>query len=221
MAVNATTAVTDATSGAAAMKKATGMNKDDFLKLFIAQMKNQDPLNPMDSTEFLGQLAQLTQVEQAYNTNSNLATLISAQNSSNNLSAVSFLGATVTAKGDQISLSEGQQSNINYSLDAMANNVLVQIADSSGNIVRSINLANVSSGNNSVAWDGKGSNGAVLMPGIYTVSVTATDATGKQFSGTPVIQGKVDGISLDKTTPTLSVGGINIPLSSVLQVKGV
>jgi flagellar basal-body rod modification protein FlgD len=220
MAVNATAAVTDAPSGAAAMKKATGMNKDDFLKLFIAQMQNQDPLNPMDSTQFLGQLAQLTQVEQAYNTNSNLASLIAAQNNSNNLSAVSFLGAMVTANSDQVNLSGGQ-ANISYNLAARADKVLVQISDAAGNLVQTINVANAASGNNSVSWDGKGSNGADLVPGVYTVAVTATGADGTQFSGTPMIQGKVDGLSLDATTPTLSVGGINIPLSSVLQVKGV
>lgn len=220
MAVNATTAVTDSASGAAAMKKATGMNKDDFLKLFITQMQNQDPLNPMDSTEFLGQLAQLTQVEQAYNTNSNLAALIAAQNSNASMNAVSYLGTTVTAKGNQISLA-GNQPGISYNLPAFAEKVSIIITDSSGNLVQTINATNVPSGDNSVTWDGKGSNGAVQPAGIYTVSVTASSADGKQFSGTPMIYGKVDGILLDATTPTLSVGGISIPMSSVLQVKGV
>ena len=87
-------AVTSATtnSASATMKQSIGMNKDDFLSLFVTQLKNQDPLNPMDGTEFIGQLAQLTQVEQAYNTNSNLGKLIGMMNDSSALSSVSYIG---------------------------------------------------------------------------------------------------------------------------------
>ncbi|GAM09692.1 basal-body rod modification protein FlgD [Geobacter sp. OR-1] len=156
MAINATTAATDSASGAAAMKKATGMNKDDFLKLFITQMQNQDPLNPMDSTQFLGQLAQLTQVEQAYNTNSNLQSLINAQNSSNNLGAVSFLGTTILAQGDQISLTAGQQPTIAYNLPAGAKTVLVEVTDAAGKLVKTFAKGESAAGDGSLVWDGKG-----------------------------------------------------------------
>lgn len=220
MAVNSVAAVTDAASGAAAMKKATGMNKDDFLKLFIAQMQNQDPLNPMDGTEFIGQLAQLTQVEQAYNANTNLESLISAQNSSNSLNAVSFLGTSILAQGNQVALADGVQPTLSYNLSAAAKGVTVQIADSAGQVVRTINSGVAAQGNHSLVWDGKGGNGQALAAGLYSVSVTATDNAGAQFSGTPLVQGKVDGVSLDSTTPMLSVGGVNVPLSNVLKVKG-
>ncbi len=219
--INAATATTDAASGAAAMKKATGMNKDDFLKLFITQMQNQDPMNPMDSTQFIGQLAQLTQVEQAYNTNSNLQSLIAAQNGSNNLGAVSFLGTTILAQGNQINLTAGGAPTVAYNLPTAAEGVVVEIRDASGALVRTLSNGAAPQGDNSLAWDGKGEKGQSLTAGMYTVSVTATDSTGKQFAGTPLVQGKVDGIALDGTTPLLSVGGINIPLSDVLTVKGV
>lgn len=221
MAITAATAVTDSASGAAAMKKSTGMNKDDFLKLFITQMQNQDPLNPMDSTEFIGQLAQLTQVEQAYNTNSNLQSLIAAQNSSNNLNAVSFIGSTVTAQGDQVNLAANQQTAISYNLAAGAKSVQVDIRDSAGAVVRTISTGSAASGDNSIMWDGTNGKGNALLPGVYTVGVTAIDASGKPFSGTPMIQGRVDGVALDGTIPTLTIGGIQIPLSSVKKVKGV
>ncbi|MBT0663965.1 flagellar hook assembly protein FlgD [Geobacter pelophilus] len=219
MTVNAATAVTDSASGAAAMKKATGMNKDDFLKLFITQMKNQDPLSPMDSTAFLGQLAQLTQVEQAYNTNSNLQNLIAAQNGSNNLNAVSFLGTTILAQGNQVNLAAGQQPTIAYNLASGAQKVLVEIRDSAGAVVKSVASGSTSSGDNSFVWDGKNDKGEALVAGVYSVSVSAIDAKGQQFSGTPLIQGRVDGVSLDSTTPLLTVGGVSVPLSSVLNVK--
>jgi flagellar basal-body rod modification protein FlgD len=99
--------------------------------------------------------------------------------------------------------------------------VVVEIRDASGSLVRTLSSGAAPQGDNSIGWDGKGENGQSLTAGMYTVSVTATDSTGKQFAATPLVQGKVDGIALDGTTPLLSVGGINIPLSDVLTVKGV
>ena len=218
--INSVTAVTDSASGAAAMKKATGMNSDDFLKLFIAQIQNQDPLNPMDGTQFVAQLAQLTQVEQAYNTNTNLQSLITAQNNSSNLAAVSFLGTTVTASGNQVSLANGSQPAIGFSLSGQAQQVKVQIANSDGSLVRTLTTGQTPAGNNSITWDGLSDAGQALPAGLYTVAVTAIDAKGNQSTATPLVQGKVDGVSLDGTTPTLSVGGIPIPLSNVISVKG-
>jgi flagellar basal-body rod modification protein FlgD len=213
-------ATLDSASGAAAMKKATGMNKDDFLKLFVTQMQNQDPLNPMDSTQFIGQLAQLTQVEQAYNTNTNLQSLLTAQSSNATLGAVSFLGTQVTAKGSQISLVDGQQSPVAFALPSQADSVVIEIRNAQGTVVRTINRGQSPQGTTSLAWDGLNSSGQRLPAGIYTLGVTAT-AAGQQFLGTPLVQGKVDGISLEGTEPLLSVGGSAIPLSSVISVKGV
>ena len=89
--VNSVTSTTDTSAAAAAMKKSIGMNKDDFLKLFIEQLKYQDPLKPTDAEQMLSQLSQLTQVEQSYNTNTNLANLLTAQNNSNTMASVSFI----------------------------------------------------------------------------------------------------------------------------------
>ena len=218
--INSSTGVTDASSGAAAMKKATGLNKDDFLKLYIAQMQNQDPLNPMDGTQFVAQLAQLSQVEQAYNTNSNLKSLIDAQNSSNNLAAVSFLGNIVTAKGAQVSLNSGSQPMISFALAGQADKVQVGISNADGTLVRTLSAGQTPAGNSSLKWDGLSNQGQPLPPGLYSIAVTATDARGQQSSGTPLLQGKVDGISLDGNVPLLSIGGVSIPLKDVISVKG-
>ena len=105
--VDAVSSTTLAADGAAAMKKATGMNKDDFLKLFVTQLQNQDPMKPQDSNQFIAQLAQLSQVEQSYNTNTNLQSLLTAQNNATVVSAVSFIGKDVLAAGSQVSLTAG------------------------------------------------------------------------------------------------------------------
>ncbi len=220
MAINAASAAIDSASGAAAMKKATGMNKDDFLKLFIAQMQNQDPLNPMDGTQFIGQLAQLTQVEQAYNTNTNLQSLISAQNSGNSLSAVSFLGTTATAKGAQIQLASGSNPSIYFNLSSKADTVAVDITDSNGNIVRTLSVGEGNQGLNRTVWDGTGSAGQFLQPGLFGFNVRAS-ANGSEVNSVPLVQGKVDGVALDGATPEISIGGISIPITQIISVKGV
>src|SRR6266702_3305418 len=97
-------AVTGTSNAAAAMKKETGLNKNDFLKLFMTQLQNQDPLNPQDSSQFIAQLSQLTQVEQAFNTNTNLANLLTATQNSTDLSLLSFIGKEVLATGNQVTL---------------------------------------------------------------------------------------------------------------------
>jgi flagellar basal-body rod modification protein FlgD len=125
------------------------------------------------------------------------------------------------AYGDQVSLTAGGAPTVAYNLSGAAAGVLVEIRDASGSLVRSISKGASPQGDNSFAWDGKGEDGQSLTAGMYTISVTATDANGKTSSGTPLVQGKVDGVALDGTTPLLTVGGINIPLSDVLTVKGV
>jgi flagellar basal-body rod modification protein FlgD len=212
----------DATSAAAsaAMKKATGMNKDDFLKLFMTQLQNQDPLNPQDSSQFIGQLAQLTQVEQAYNTNTNLQNLLDAQNNASQLAAVSFIGKEVTATGSQTTVTDGVQPVLNYNLSGNANQVSLVIKDADGNTVRTLTQGPATAGNYSLAWDGMDSNNTALPPGTYNFTVNCEDSSGNQFSGTTLVQGKVDGLNLDGTTPVLTIGGLDVPLTSVLSVGG-
>jgi flagellar basal-body rod modification protein FlgD len=217
-----TLSASDTTSATAAalMKKATGMNKDDFLKLFMTQLQNQDPLAPQDSSQFIGQLAQLTQVEQAYNTNSNLQNLLNAQNNANSLAAVSFVGKDILAYGSQISMANGSQPILNYRLSQPASQTTIDITNAVGTKVRTLAQGQTATGDYSYIWDGKDNNGISLPAGKYNFAVNGTDASGNPFSGTPLLQGKVDGVKLDGSAPVLTIGGIDVPLSSLLTVKG-
>ncbi|RQW88561.1 MAG: flagellar hook assembly protein FlgD [Geobacter sp.] len=216
------TVSTTATSAAsAAMKQSMGMNKDDFLKLFITQLQNQDPLNPMDSTEYISQLAQLSQVEQAYNTNSNLQSIISALGASSSLSAVSFVGSEVTAAGGSVALKEGSEAAITFSVPKAAEQVSVAIVDGNGEIVRTLIGGVTPAGESTLAWDGKDSSGAQLASGTYGVAVTGVDAAGTSFACSPLIQGTVEGINFAGSLPLMVIGGIEVPFSDLLRVKGV
>lgn len=213
-----TTATSNSASGAAAMKQQVGMNESDFLKLFVAQLQNQDPLNPADSAQFVTQLAQISAVEQAYDTNANLQSLLTAQNNSSQIEAVSFIGKTIVASGNQVALS-GNQPAINFALPSAAAQVTVNIMNSAGTTVRTITASNLSAGNNSVTWDGKDGNGATLSNGTYTFSVTGTDANGNSVSPTTIVTGQVDGVNVSGDQPQLTVGGVTVPISSVVSMR--
>lgn len=205
-------------SAADAMKKSTGMNKDDFLKLFVTQLQNQDPLNPQDGTQFISQLAQLTQVEQAYNTNTNLQNLLGQGSNAGTLAAVSLIGKQVEAPGSQVELQSGTSATINYNLGRSAETVTVSVLDSNGTVVKSINAGAQNSGNNSVSWDGTDSSGNALSAGAYSFSISAKDAGGSLISNTGLVRGKVNGVDMSGSTPVLSVGALKLNLTDVTTV---
>ena len=219
--VTSVTTATDSTTGAAAMKQSTGMNKDDFLKLFIAQLKNQDPLKPQDGTQFIGQLAQLSQVEQAFNTNTNLQRLMDLQNSGSVQSAVSFIGKEVLVKGDQLTVKGGTPTTLNYRLDTAANSVVLEVLNATGSTVKRLTLGATGSGDGQASWDGKDGNGLPVADGTYHLKVTAVDGSGAKTAGTPLMSGTVDSVKLEGTNPVLTVKGTDVALTDVLRVKGV
>lgn len=216
-----TVATTDTSAASAAMKQSIGMNKDDFLKLFMTQLQNQDPLNPMDSTEQISQLAQLTQVEQSYNTNSNLQSIISALGASSALSAISFVGNEVTAAGSRVALKDGEGADVRFNVPKAAEQVSVNIMDANGNIVRSLTGGVTAAGESTIAWDGKDANGTQLPAGAYSVAVTGTDVAGNTFACSPFIRGTVEGINFAGSSPLMVIGGLEVPFSDLLRVKGV
>ncbi len=214
-------AATTAVDGAAAMKKATGMNKDDFLTLFVTQLKNQDPLNPQDSNQFIAQLAQLSQVEQAYNTNTNLQSLLTAQNNASAVSAVSFIGKEVMAFGNQVAFTAGSATPLNFRLTEQVSSLSVEVRDGAGNLVRTLTAGQTAAGDGSIVWDGKAGNGQGLPSGTYTFAVSGTDGSGQAVAGVPLVTGRIDGVRLDGSSPVLTAEGIEIDMANVLQVKGV
>lgn len=221
MITSATSATTGSDAAAAAMKQSTGMNKDDFLKLFVTQLQNQDPLNPQDGTQFVTQLAQLTQVEQAYNTNTILQNMLNQGNNSATLAAISLIGKQVEAPGDQVDLQSGNPASINMSLDRAANQVTVSVLDANGALVKTLTAGAMAAGAGSVAWDGTNNAGVQLSSGAYSFSIAALDADGNKVPGTPLIKGKVDGVDMSGINPVLAIGNVKLNLTDVTSVAGV
>lgn len=212
---------TGATAAAAeaAMKQSTGMNKDDFLKLFVTQLQNQDPLNPQDGTQFIQQLAQLSQVEQAYNTNTNLQSMLNQGGNSMAMGAVSLIGRQIEALGSQVSLQSGSPTSVNFSLANSADQVTVSVLDASGQVVKTLAGGAKGAGEGSVTWDGTNNAGTALGTGVYSFSVTAKDANGNAVASSPLIKGKVDGVDMSGATPVLSIGNLKLNLTDVTSVS--
>ncbi len=213
------TTATTSTYAADAMKSEIGMNKDDFLQLFIAQLQNQDPLNPQDSSEFLTQLAQLTQVEQSYNSTAALEKLLTAQDNSLAMTSVSLIGKEVTALGNQAVFDGTNPASLTYQMPASTTDTTLTIYNGSGQAVKVVDLGSVASGKGTYQWDGTDGQGNTLTSGAYSFAISGTDATGDVQTATTYTTGVADGIRFDNGTAYVTIGAVSVPFADVTAVK--
>ncbi|HEY2988411.1 MAG TPA: flagellar hook capping FlgD N-terminal domain-containing protein [Candidatus Binatia bacterium] len=206
---------TTQTAAGSAVAAGKGMGRDDFLKLLIAQLQNQDPLKPLDNQEFAAQLATFNSLDQLIGINQKLDGMQNQQNLMGQLGAVSLIGKQIVADGNQIQLTAGTQASINYALDAGAARVLIKITDAQGNLVRILDAGSQGAGEQSALWDGRDGTGRALSAGTYSIQVTALDAAGKTVGATTRTRGVVTGVSLNGGELLLEIGAIKIPLSAV------
>ncbi|MEI7892464.1 MAG: FlgD immunoglobulin-like domain containing protein [Myxococcales bacterium] len=186
----------------------------------VAQMSNQDPLKPMDDTQFVAQLAQFSGLEQQMQTNTLLQQLATAQQGITNASNAGLVGKTVTVQGSTVSLDgQGLGSQVSFSLAQAAQSVKVSITDSGGNVVRTLNLGS-KSGNVSEMWDGKNDSGTQQPAGSYTVSVDAKTTAGASVSVSQETTGLVTAVSYTGGYSSLVLDtGITAPTSNLIRVN--
>jgi flagellar basal-body rod modification protein FlgD len=194
------------------------LGKDQFMTLLVAQLQNQDPLNPMDSTGFTSQLAQFSSLEQLQNINSNLGDLGTTQAALSDAQAVSFIGKTVISSGSEFEVINGLPDGIHFNLKDDAVAVKVGIYDAAGDFVAAIDKAQMPAGEQTVDWDGMNQSGGKVPDGKYRFEVLAID-TAKQAVGVDTyINGKVTGVNYKDGSVYLRANQIEIPLSSVISV---
>lgn len=203
------------------MKKSTGMNKDDFMKLFIAQLQYQDPLKPQDPSAMLDQLSQLSLVEQSYNSNTALNKLLTAQNNSTTMNSVSFIGKDVKANGNAAAFDGTSPASLQFSLSVPSTSAVVTISDASGRAVRTASLGALAAGDTALTWDGRDNSGTLLPAGAYSFAVNATSASGSAIAATTYTTGRIDGVNLSSGTPMLTIGAASVLLTDVISVTGV
>ncbi|MBK7858968.1 MAG: flagellar hook assembly protein FlgD [Archangiaceae bacterium] len=195
----------------------TKLGKDDFLKLLLAQLSQQDPTSPADSQAFVAQLAQFANVEQLQGVNEGLQTMLVAQTSSNQTQTVGLLGKDVRYKTDSCTF-DGSPVQLHGNLSKNASTVSAAIVDSTGKTVRTIQLRDVASGEISATWDGLDDKGNPLPKGDYKVRLTAADEKGGNIPVDVYGTGRVTGISYAKGYPELQVGTATLTLSNIIAV---
>ncbi|MBW1735940.1 MAG: flagellar hook assembly protein FlgD [Deltaproteobacteria bacterium] len=193
------------------------LGRDDFLTLLVAQLKHQDPLNPLDSAQFTAQLATFSSLEQLFNVNENLEELKYSDEKAVRLQSLDILGKEIVARGDVLSLKGSDAARGRFTLDSPAD-CSIQVIDSNGYAVRHITLGTLSPGEHTFQWDGRDDAGIRQDPGIYGFQVVAVDEGGQVLDVESRIIGRVTGINLEDPSPLLYVDEIPISIGNVLDV---
>ncbi len=190
---------------------------ETFLSLLTTQLKNQDPLSPMDSSQFTQQIIQMTGVEQQLLTNDLLAALVS-MNDGGLADSVSLIGKTVTATTAAASLADGKATWA-YNLPRAASELTMEVIDSTGKTVASKALTGVGAGNQTFEWDGKSNLGTQLADGEYGLRITATDSAGAKITAIQTLTGVATGVQAVDGTNIVTIGKTRVPISAVTAVS--
>ena len=218
MAVNPTGSVGTATASASSLvgQQQIAGNFQQFLQLLTTQLKNQDPLSPLDTNQFTQQLVAFASVEQQLKTNSDLDQLVKLNKTSQATAALSFVGSQVTADGSTTQLKNGVAVwNISSPRPAAAS---VSILDQNGNTVWT-GQQTLDTGTQSYAWNGRTSTGAVAPNGLYTIRITAQDAAGQSVAVSTQYTGTVTGVDLSGSQPLLQVGSSYLTISQIGSIQ--
>jgi len=197
-------------------------NADQFLRLFVAQLENQNPLDPQDGADFVAQLAQFSSVEQAAETNRQLSSILAGQMSASNAALAGFVGKTGTFAGDHFSVTgkgDGFPS-VGVDLDKPASKVQVIIRDVNGAQVKRFDLGPQAAGRVALPWDGKNDAHGDLAKGDYTVEVIATGTDGKTAVGaSSLLSGLIQAIDFIDGVPRLRLGAVSAAPSDILSIE--
>ncbi len=212
-----TSSTTTSQSGTAGKTGTLAQNFESFLGLLTTQLKNQSPLDPLDTNQFTQQLVQFAGVEQQLKTNDSLTALLTATRANTITNALGFVGAKVTADGSTSRLANGKAEWRLQSPRAVSG-ATVTITDKNGGVVAA-ETRSFTAGEQTFTWNGKTSTGAVAPEGAYTISIAARDPSGQTVGIRSEVQGTVDSVDVSGSEPVLSIGGITIPVSMVKTVQ--
>ncbi|PLW75615.1 flagellar hook assembly protein FlgD [Cohaesibacter celericrescens] len=192
-------------------------NYETFLTLLTTQLQNQDPMEPMDSSQFTEQLVQYSAVEQQIKSNEQLENLASMMTSSNALGVLNFVGTTVTINGSQGYLSDFGSTNFAFSTSEKGT-ANITIRNEAGEIVSYQPDVSISSGEQSYKWDGTDGSGNRMGKGTYSIQIDAKDEDGNALSITSDTTGVVENVDLTSSEPMLLVNGQKVPTSQIKYV---
>jgi len=190
-------------------------NFTTFLQLLTAQLKNQNPLSPLDTNQFTQQLVQFAQVEQQMKSNDQLATLVSTEKAAQSTTALAYVGATVVVDGSTSALGgSGATWSFNVSKPSTAT---ITIKDSTGQTAYTGSFS-VNPGDQKFTWDGKGNDGKSWPAGNYTLTATAIDANKQSVAISTEVQATVDSVDLTQDPPVLSINGTDYTMDKIKRI---
>lgn len=206
------------TSSSSSSSSSTGLdaNFNTFLTLLTAQLKNQDPLNPTDASQFTNQLVQYSSVEQQMKTNSLLTNLNTNMTANSGGTAVSYLGKTATTTDTTAGIVDGT-ATWNYNLPQSCSNVTLNIYDENGELVKSTS-GETSSGDHTLSWDGTNTAGKKLTSGTYTLEVEATNSAGSSVTADITRNGTITSVDMSGSEPKVMLGGSYVTLGKLSNI---
>ncbi len=211
--VNTNTSVNSAASQASL--STLNQDFDQFLRLLTTQLQNQDPLNPMDSSEFTNQLVQFSQVEQQIKMNDQMSSLLAFQTLNLTAVGLSFIGKNVEVSDDKFHMDGTTGAKMSYVMPEGAAKGTIAITDADGKTVYKAD-ADLTAGTHAFTWDGKDENGIAVPAGTYTLKVSAMDEKNNSLNLTTFVPGFVEGIeSGDDGNLNVIVNGRLVPVTAV------
>lgn len=205
------------TSKMAGSRQSIADNFDTFLSILTTQLKNQNPLDPLDTNQFTAQLVQFTGVEQQLKTNEFLESLLLNTQNSFRADAVSYIGKQVTASGETAELKDGGATWA-YKADANVPNATVTIKDSAGTVVYT-ETGSLNAGPGNFMWDGMGTDGNKKPDGVYTIEIKGTNLAGNTVKVSTSSVGIVTAVDFSGSEPMLTVGKNKVALSDVTDIR--
>ena len=205
------------TSALSGSRTTIAENFDTFLNILTTQLKNQNPLDPLDTNQFTAQLVQFTGVEQQLKTNEFLESLLQTTQSSGKTDAVSYIGREITAAGTTAELKNGGATWA-FNADAQVANATVTIKNANGRVVYT-EAGSLDKGPGNFLWTGKGSDGNTQPDGTYTIEIKGTNLSGNTIKVSTSTIGIVTAVDFSGAQPILTVGTSKILLSDVTNVR--
>jgi len=199
-------------------KPSKELDKDAFLQLLITQLKNQDPLEPMDNAKFITQMSELTTLEQITNMSKAFQKLTELQMNLSKLQAAALVGKNVVVSGKYINLKDGAADTIVFNLDDVSP-VEIEIYDENDNLVRRISLGTLEAGMHSYVWDGRNEEGVMMPNGTYTYKLFGIDEKGEKVELGGLDGGKVEAVQFQDGNVYIVVNGMQYPISAIIEVS--
>ena len=217
MAVDGVTSSTNTSTTASATNRATiAANFDTFLLLLTTQLKNQNPLDPLDTNQFTQQLVEFAGVEQQLKTNDQLSSLITMEQTTSATQALGFVGKTAVVNGSTTALSSSQAT---WELNVPSTStVTLSIANSAGQTVFTGNYSASAGNDQPFTWNGQGNDGTQWPDGQYKLTATAADANGNSVGVTTQIQGVVSSVDLTQSPPLLTIAGQTYTVNQIQRI---